>query len=212
MRASTDSDSTTTAAASAASSNPSKYTDPYPDIQLCDFGMSGKVTKAEFNEVKTGGSEYWQPPEQCQAPNLAGPAQDVWAMGAIIHYLALGEPPCDGTNPALPNEDGANWRASLPRKATPISMKPQDRASMFKGVKTGGLRTEFHKADADKKWGGCYSQLLDYHMQRCLQLNPRDRATSWDILKEMGGVYKDVMDKCKGSPGGFTKRVRNMDV
>ncbi|KAE9969939.1 hypothetical protein EG328_006545 [Venturia inaequalis] len=186
--------------------------DPYPNIQLCDFGMSGKITKEEFNDIKTGGSEYWQPPEQCQAPNLAGPSQDVWAMGAIIHYLALGEPPCDGTNPALPLEEGANWRASLPRKVTSISMKPQDRIPMFHGVMAGHLRTEFHRSDVNKKWGGTYSRLLDYYMQCCLQLNAENRATSWEIVKEMGDVYKDLMEKCKGSPGGFTKRVRNMSV
>ncbi|TLD19996.1 kinase-like protein [Venturia nashicola] len=201
---------TSTPGTAVAASN--TWGEPYPNIQLCDFGMSDKITKDEFNDIKTGGSEYWQPPEQCQAPNIAGPAQDVWAMGAIIHYLALGEPPCDGTNSALPLEEGANWRASLPRKVTSISMKPQDRTSMFKDVMTGHLRTEFHKADADKKWGGTYSQLLDHYMQRCLQLDAKNRATSWEILMEMGGVYKDLMEKCKGSPSGFTRRVRNMSV
>ncbi|QDS77973.1 hypothetical protein FKW77_001887 [Venturia effusa] len=204
--------STTMVASTTSSNHSSKATDPFPDIQLCDFGMSGKITKAQFNDVKTGGSEYWQPQEQCQSPNLAGPAQDVWAMGAIIHYLALGEPPCDGLNPALPLEQGSNWRASLPRKATSISTRPQDRTAMFKNVNPGGLRTEFHKADADKKWGGTYSKLLNHYMQRCLELKPGERATSWDVVKEIGPVYTELMMKCKGNPGGFARRVRNLSV
>lgn len=83
---------------------------------------------------------------------------------------------------------------------------------MFKGVKIGGLNTEFHKADVEKKWGGCYSKLLNHFMMRCLQVKVKNRATAWDIVKDLGPIYRDVIEKCKGSPGGFAKRVRNMNV
>jgi serine/threonine protein kinase len=194
-----------------ATASTNMLTDSYPNIQLCDFGMSAKVPKIHFKEAKTGGSEYWQPPEQCQSPNMAGPAQDIWALGAVIHYLALGEPPCDGSK-GNPNEEGAAWRASLPRKVTKICLKPAERKRMFKNITTGGLRTEFNNADCDKKWGGCYSKLLNYWMQRCLLVDVEKRATAFEIVRDLGGVYREVTDKCKGNSAGFAKRVRNMTM
>lgn len=171
--------------------------------------MSAKVPKHQFQEAKTGGSEYWQPPEQCQFPYVAGPAQDIWALGAVIHFLALGEPPCDGTKGDFKLEGGA-WRASLPRKVSKICSKPKERVSNFKYALMRGLRTEFSGADVEKRWGGCYSKLLNYWMERCLQFDATRRATAFEIVRDLGGVYKEVMEKCRGNPAGFAKRVRNM--
>jgi serine/threonine protein kinase len=171
--------------------------------------MSARISKSQFQEPRTGGSEYWQPPEQCQFPNHAGPAQDIWALGAVIHFLALGEPPCDAAN-GDSSQQGAEWRASLPRKVTKISAKPANRVGLFKCVVPGNSRMEFAKADVEKKWGGCYSKLLNYYMQRCLHFDVAKRATAIEIVKELGAVYREVIEKCNGNPAGFAKRVRNM--
>jgi serine/threonine protein kinase len=189
--------------------SPPSPKDPYPDIKLCDFGMSSKLSGKQYNEARTGGSEFWQPPEQCQPPNLAGPAQDMWALGAIIHYLALGEPPCDGSkgNRTL---NGSDWRSSIPRKVTEICKKPTERVSTFKNTVVSGLHTEFSDADVEKQWSGCYSKLLNHFMQRCLHFDASKRATSFEIVRELGAFYRSTVSKCKGNPAGFAKRVRNI--
>jgi serine/threonine protein kinase len=56
-------------------------------IKLADFG--GAAMKDVVPNHMWDGTEDWTPPEF----PVWGPAADVWAVGAIVHYLALGKPP-----------------------------------------------------------------------------------------------------------------------
>lgn len=62
--------------------------DLYPNIVLGDFGLA--TTKRQTgSEGCLCGTPQWQPPELPIQSMYA----DIWAAGAIVHYLALGAPP-----------------------------------------------------------------------------------------------------------------------
>lgn len=68
---------------------PNNLTDPiFPDIVLADFGLATGILGQETSK-HYGGTKEWQPPEQ----PLATPAGDIWATGAVIHWLATKECP-----------------------------------------------------------------------------------------------------------------------
>jgi serine/threonine protein kinase len=63
----------------------------YPSLKLGDFGISKKYNPD--NTDRSCDTCIWQPPE---IPRISTPAADVWALGAIIHFLALGN--CQTSN------------------------------------------------------------------------------------------------------------------
>jgi hypothetical protein len=63
---------------------------PLPGHQASDFGLS-HYQRDETDRGKYGPGTYtYQPPE----PHYSTNALDVWAIGAVVHSLAYGIPPC----------------------------------------------------------------------------------------------------------------------
>ncbi|KAF2811462.1 kinase-like protein [Mytilinidion resinicola] len=68
----------------------STTTGGYPEIKFADFGLAQFQSEELDKEEYGAGTWSYQPPE----PFRSTKASDIWAVGSIIHYLALGVPPC----------------------------------------------------------------------------------------------------------------------
>ena len=69
---------------------------------LADFGIASLARGEEDGLVlKGGGSRASMSPEQ-RAGGLPQPADDLYALGVLLHELLAGEPPVDGTSAAAP--------------------------------------------------------------------------------------------------------------
>lgn len=92
------------------------YAYAYPSLVLADFGFA-TLNATSFR----GGTVVWQPPEIPEA-SLAG---DCWAVGAVIHAMALeGNPPIEALPPCYTDnhENRERWFSSgRSRKVWPIS-------------------------------------------------------------------------------------------
>lgn len=86
----------------------------YPSLVLADFGLA---TLKPISAV--GGTPIWQPPETPEA-SLAG---DCWAVGAIIHAMALGgRPPVDEPPEEYTPRSREMWyRSRSSRRVYPIN-------------------------------------------------------------------------------------------
>ena len=87
---------------------PTEDSHGYPSLVLGDFGL------ATINEHPVPGTWKWQPPELPMTSKKA----DVWALGAIIHFLAHdGRPPLRHRPEWMPHRDFYRW----PGARQPIS-------------------------------------------------------------------------------------------
>ncbi|KAF2136292.1 uncharacterized protein K452DRAFT_302884 [Aplosporella prunicola CBS 121167] len=87
-------------------------------VVLADFGRAAFFNLHEpFFE---GGTPNYTPPEQ----PYAGTEGDVWGVGAIMHFLALGKPPIADASewPRRAPMSDDDWR-EIPRKAYPLVPK-----------------------------------------------------------------------------------------
>lgn len=96
--------------------NPHNRDYAYPSLVLADFGL------ATLNETSfLGGTLVWQPPETPEASR----AGDCWAVGGVVHAMALdGNPPIDALPPGYTDNhrNRERWfRSRRSRKAWPIS-------------------------------------------------------------------------------------------
>jgi serine/threonine-protein kinase len=70
-------------------------------VKLLDFGIT-KEAKQSGNETTTGmvfGSPAYMSPEQARGGSVDA-RSDLWAMGALLYKMLLGEPPFSGANPS----------------------------------------------------------------------------------------------------------------
>ncbi|MCJ1374576.1 hypothetical protein MMC20_005808 [Loxospora ochrophaea] len=125
----------------------------YPNVKLGDFGFATVASPETDRERFPGGTHIWQPPEL----PIATEKGDVWALGAIVHWLAINEPPIAPMASDLANTEQnlRSWeRYSGARK--PQSVRPQ------------------------------YSESLQYWMSRALAQKPSLRISSLHLVKWMG--------------------------
>lgn len=75
--------------------------------RLLDLGLAYNRLGAVGAQVPSSGSSNqrqllivgtpeWSAPEQHRTPHQAGPASDVWSLGATLHFALLGRPPFGG--------------------------------------------------------------------------------------------------------------------
>jgi serine/threonine protein kinase len=149
-------------------------------VKLGDFGLAYRhdLTDNGDNPAYAGGTYDWQPAESLQPPHTTGPRQDMWAVGAVIHYLALGEPRIDGTNADKTMEKRSlRWYRSIPRRAIRINGRPDLRRGL------GNHRC--YIADGHEPWSVKYSVKLNRWMMRLLQADPGRRATAVEVVEGM---------------------------
>ncbi|KAF2429532.1 kinase-like protein [Tothia fuscella] len=156
----------------------------FPNIRLGDFALGANLTKAQVKEtVFKEGTNWYQAPEQAEQ-GVAGTAQDMWSLGAVLHELALGLPPVVI----------GRWEdKSPPRGVCPINIPPAARKHQWGSV----------RADGTESWGGCYSDMLNDVLERCLAMNPDDRPTSYALLQEVEANYVETLRRSKGDPLRF---------
>jgi serine/threonine protein kinase len=117
--------------------NAKSKTDSLPSLRLGDFGLSRYLPsgKASFLGWR-GGTPAWQAPEQITKPFISGPEQDIWAVGAVIHAMALGGAPIDpyqGDSKML-DKGASEYDQTCPRKVQDISKRPEERESQWKEI------------------------------------------------------------------------------
>lgn len=161
----------------------------YPSFKLHDFGLARVAFgREDRREPAFHGTFVWQPPE---APHVKTTFADIWAMGAVLHYLAFDELMIPARTPnwldQLDDEDeeealkweedyssGRAWYdAMAPRLVSPINLgKPSKVAEVdFPGV--------------DDVCKPKYSDRLNYWMMQCLEFDPFERVTIKRLMEEM---------------------------
>lgn len=167
----------------------------YPSFKLHDFDCALVYRKSRAHRPSLCGTFQWQPPEN---PIINTTAAEVWALGACVHFLAVGKAPIQDMNHyavARFNEKKAHphsadeytspdcyYGARIPRRVTPINLSEEQQQQQ--GV--GPLNYQ-------------YSDELNQWMMQCLNWNP-DRRPATDqlvygirpvseaILRRMGGA------------------------
>lgn len=129
----------------------------------------------------SGGSFLWQPPEKSKASLAA----DIWAAGAVVHFMALGRPPVadrnehmakvlaerrgrDPSSRDLEESEATYWEKAILRKVTPINVKVKEQ-KLRKGEKSNPV----------------YSDWLNGWMYRMLDFKAYSRNSSATLLQEM---------------------------
>jgi serine/threonine protein kinase len=152
----------------------------FPNVRLGDFGLakcfSPSSTPAENNSFC--GTPPWQAPE---IPN-AIPASDVWAIGAIVHYLALGKP-------LIRTSEIGPARIWI-RDNVPLCVGRKDAEKLFYVAKNPRSPQHINV----RRRGKPYSSLLDYWMMRALCMSFELRITASDLLRFVGQVADIAID------------------
>jgi serine/threonine protein kinase len=154
--------------------------DGFPSIKLGDFGLSAFITAGHAYTVGfSGGSPPYQPQEQIAKPNIAGPAQDIWAVGATIHEMALGAPPVDTLAGNCSLTKPCDLERLCPRAYQNISLPPDQRLSQW--IDRAGSCTE--------SWGKQYSPLLNFYMGKCMSMKSADRPSAFELCQKLEFIF-----------------------
>ncbi|KAL1605147.1 hypothetical protein SLS60_004690 [Paraconiothyrium brasiliense] len=164
----------------------------YPSFKLHDFGLARVVFGREDRRGPNfSGTFNWQPPE---TPYINTTYADIWAVGALIHYLAFDE---DLVRPMQPNwvddldeedkhkvqefqdrysSDRQLYQALSRRIVSPINLGEVSRIAKLDEV----------SLDEDEElYTPKYSDRLNYWMMECLKFDPAERVTVKCLMEEM---------------------------
>ena len=104
---------------------------------VADFGIAlavGAGGGARMTETGLSvGTPYYMSPEQATGDQYVGPASDIYALGAVLYEMLVGEPPYTGsTAQAVLGKiiQGAPQSATSIRKAIPANIDAALRASL----------------------------------------------------------------------------------
>ena len=156
-------------------------------VKLGDFGMAARQVRDNGGNwqpiYSNGGTHDWQAPEHVAAPHYAGMEQDMWSLGAIIHYLAVGEPPIDILRANSTFEYKSQpWKASIPRRITKISSRPD--------LRKGLGHQKHYPGDGHLEWSLKYSIKINRWMMRMLKITPSERVKALEVAQTMHLEYK----------------------
>ncbi|KAF2429531.1 kinase-like protein [Tothia fuscella] len=180
--------------------------DDCPNIKITDFGLAEDLMvlmPETFRKESHCGTKLYQPQEQAQHPFLAGPPQDMWAVGGIVHVLCTGGAPVNSFGGDQDLKTGSKRDATFRRVVCPIDIPPAERPNLWKNDKY---------ISATQHWGATYSRLLNYYMLRCLDMNWESRATAIEMVNTMGREYLQANDFVKGKHDDFEKMMKGMPV
>ncbi|KAF2499576.1 kinase-like protein [Lophium mytilinum] len=192
-------------------------TDMTPQIKLADFSRSGTPDHTHPSGMTIVGTEDYLPPEQ---PHINHKG-DVWAVGCVIHWLALNAPPynhrehqiifqryrkasSETQNAEMKlklREDYRRECEGIPRVMHPIDLSIEE--WLATKSKDQEQRVRWHSDSAKKhipRWSYAYSSVLNAWMMKALQTLPQDRATARRLVSGMIPVGKRAIEAIqKGS-------------
>jgi serine/threonine protein kinase len=146
----------------------------YPRLKIADFGAATVYPECDIplGHLATLG---WQPPE---ADWRYGAESDIWALGCIIHELALHRLPiCEFEAPPL---DPVLW-FHLSGKTIPANT-PHQTTYKYLCHFMAFHPPEVVRIDRPSPYTSIvYSKLLNYMMMRTLDTNYRSRVTSFEL-------------------------------
>ncbi|THX98813.1 kinase-like protein [Aureobasidium pullulans] len=151
--------------------DPVNFGDPalFPTVKIIDFGIADDVADSET----TSGTPKWQPgPPECR---IGGAKADVWAMGAVIHFLATGSATKTDCPPSVPDKDVHEfYRQSVPyvrRLVNPADFDYEIRNLSL----TDARHLTYNSSNPLPRRD--YSPIFEYHTVRALDTNPDTRIT-----------------------------------
>lgn len=166
----------------------------YPSFQLHDFGCALLYKTSKAAIPARYGTYRWQPPEN---PIINTRAAEIWALGACIHFLAVGRAPIQDLKEyrvrfeeeELVRPDSMEDYAStgrycgsrIPREVTPINLSPE--VQRERGI----FPLNYQYSDDLADW-----------MSLCLRHAPDERATVERLVGDMIIVAKDMLQSMGG--------------
>lgn len=170
----------------------------YPSFLLHDFGCARIYIESRADEPSYCGTYKWQPPEN---PRINTAEADIWALGACIHFLAVGRAPVEDVGifakdfrELLGREDFKEpsslmdykstdryFGARVPRQVIPVNLSQKEQLER-------GLGPEYYQ----------YSDDLHEWMSQCLRFEPEERPSAIDLLEEMVDVGKEMLHSMGG--------------
>ncbi|KAF2000331.1 serine/threonine protein kinase-like protein [Amniculicola lignicola CBS 123094] len=175
----------------------------YPSFILHDFGLALVSRPQIKNRPSLAGTYVWQPPER---PLINTTAADVWALGALVHYLAVDDAPVEsieefraaemarhgGAHP--PAAGGfqtpmAYYQSRVPRNVTPINLSRSEQEEM--GVTTRGRHGQV-------LYNHTYSDELNGWMSKCLRASRLRRPSAGVLVEEMIPVAMEMLKAAGG--------------
>jgi serine/threonine protein kinase len=140
----------------------------FPRILLIDFGIATETTA---DHETLDGTPKFQPPE---AP-IAGTKADVWAIGAVVHFLATGCATKMDRPTNIPIEKATEYYRSAPFKIH--RMVDEDTHKYELGSLSHTEAQELTFGSGKSLPRKLYSPLLEYWTNRALDHNPSTRIT-----------------------------------
>ncbi|KAI4737392.1 kinase-like protein [Aureobasidium sp. EXF-12298] len=158
--------------------DPVNFGDPalFGTCKVIDFGIAAETTA---DHETFDGTPKWMGPD---AP-IAGARADVWAMGAVIHFLATGcatkiERPTD-----IPIEQATEYYRSAPIRIQRL-VNENEHKFAFGSLSHGEAQELTFNSGKPLPRDG-YSPLLEYWTARALDSNPSTRITCSGLSANM---------------------------
>lgn len=146
----------------------------YPLLKLADFGAASLNT---YPAIPRGhiGTKSWQPPE---ASWRTGPEADMWALGCVVHELAVRCSPCtEISEPDMQPEEWFDLGGWVVPNGTPYVEEYKDFCHFMAFHPPKAMRIDREREENPMP----YSKLLNWVMMRALDTNYRSRITAAEL-------------------------------
>ncbi|KAF2737212.1 kinase-like protein [Polyplosphaeria fusca] len=157
---------------------------PWPRLILTDFGAARIDPPTSVPRCHMG-TYGWHPPEI----NVYGPANDMWGLGCVVHWLALGHEPTSNRDLGPQNAD--EWFANERRHVPAHTPSPE----CFKQYCLWHAQ-HFpvpERIDRFTKYASIQrSKLMNYFMMRSLEMRFWSRITAFELNRFMSVLYDFV--------------------
>lgn len=177
--------------------DPVDFGDPalFPDLKIIDFGIAAETTQ---DHETLDGTPKWQPPE---AP-IAGAKADVFAIGAVVHFLATGCGPKPEPSGDVPVEKITDYYRTAPLNILRL-VNPGDYDFAVGSLSLSEAQELTFGSGKPLPRGVSYSPLLEYYTLRALDdastriTLPSLAGTMFDDADRQINFYKAWFGKCK---------------
>lgn len=164
----------------------------YPSFKLHDFDFAEVVYGREDRRAPAfRGTFIWHPPE---GPDVRTSWADVWAVGAVLHWMAFGEKVVPPMKDDWLDDVSESWEKTVikyqgkyasdrrlydalgPRIVSPINLGSKSQIAEMNSE---------HRRFAEPLYRPKYSDRLNFWMMECLKFDKFERITVDRLMKEM---------------------------